>query len=52
MARKNKKIILLTFLEIFQKQRVQVVTGKGGPHRSEKDYNRQKDKEALRKECF
>jgi hypothetical protein len=40
---KNKKIKIPTFLEIFQSQRVQIVTPKGGSHKDETKYNR-KDK--------
>jgi len=47
---KKQKIKIPTFIEMVKSQRVQVVTPKGGPHKSDKDYNRQQDKEDLRKE--
>lgn len=52
MAKKNKTIPLPTFLEIFQSQRVQVVTPKGGAHRDKTKYNRDQAKRDFRKEVF
>ena len=40
MSKRNKKIVIPTFLEVFLKQRIQVVTPKGGAHLSKKEYNR------------
>lgn len=47
MAKRKKRIIIPTFLEIFQQQRVQVVTPKGGIHKSKKDYDRKNRKDFL-----
>ena len=45
MARSRKKrIVIPSFLEIYQKQRVQVVTPKGGSHISKKEYSRKKNR--------
>ena len=47
---KKKKIKIPTFIEMVKSQRVQIVTPKGGPHTDKTQYNRQQDKEDLRKE--
>jgi hypothetical protein len=47
MAKKKKRILIPTFFEILQKQRVQVITPKGGIHLSKKEYNRKKRKDFL-----
>ena len=47
MAKRKKRILIPTFLEILQKQRVQVVTPKGGVHASKKEYSRKNRKDFL-----
>lgn len=49
---KNKKIKVPTFLEIFQLERVQVVTPKGGAHKDKTKYDRKQNKKAIREDGF